>query len=144
MKSLLPLRLLSPTMPDTDVCPSSGPTNRSTFGMNIVPTMDAKVGSSREEQEDEQSTESRVGTRRSNPYRDMPIYTEPGSPLLNRAYLTDEEVHSSCNTSESDEWFEAGEVSDIVPEASNCVGEPSRMGVSRLCWSKRFSKSDRE
>jgi hypothetical protein len=135
MKSLLPLRLLSPTVPEINVWPSSRPTNRSTFGMNVVPNVNDGDENSREEPENEQSSVSRVEVPRLNPYRDIPIYTEPGSPLLNRAYLTDEEVHSSCNTSESDEWFEAGELSDMAPgtSQSQCVGEIKTVEVTTCC-----------
>jgi len=36
-------------------------------------------------------------TIRPNLYRDTPIYTEPGSPLLGRAYYTDEDVCFNCS-----------------------------------------------
>ncbi|KAE9372808.1 hypothetical protein N431DRAFT_467043 [Stipitochalara longipes BDJ] len=120
MKSLLPLRLLSPTLPDTSDWPSSPPNNRSTFGMDITSNGD-QGGISRDRLEDEQDVELKVGSQKLKAYRDVPIYSEPGSPLLNRAYLTDEEVRSSYSPSESEEWF----------EVYDCLGmehEPSTFG----------------
>ncbi|KAH8759182.1 hypothetical protein BGZ57DRAFT_932373 [Hyaloscypha finlandica] len=121
MKSLLPLRLLSPV----DVWPSSAPPNRSTFGMNIVSTDEDEDGSLPGKVDDGNDLESRAGNHRLKPYRDVPIYSEPGSPLLNRAYLTDEEVHSNCSTSESEEWFEVYDYLGMEREASECVDESS-------------------
>jgi hypothetical protein len=135
MKSLLPLRLLSPTLPEINVWPSSAPNNRSTFGMNIAPTVEDEYGNLREQMENEQDSDHRVEAHRRKPHRDIPIYTEPGSPLLNRAYLTDEEVHSSCNTSE-DEWFDVNDYSGMEPEVSKCVRGFSRAEVGFLLFLK--------
>jgi len=129
MKSLLPLRLLSPTLPDINVWPSSTPNNRSTFGMDITSNDEDHNGISREQLNDEQDADIRVGSQRLKPYRDVPIYSEPGSPLLNRAYLTDEEVHSSCSTSESEEWFEVYDCLSMDHE-SICGDEASTIKVS--------------
>jgi hypothetical protein len=76
--------------------------------------------------------ESRAGNHRLKPYRDVPIYSEPGSPLLNRAYLTDEEVHSNCSTSESEEWFEVYDYLGMEREASECVDESSTIKVALI------------
>jgi hypothetical protein len=121
-QSLLPLRLLSPS-PEINAWPSLLVDNRSTFRMSVP---------SHDEHEDiilqyklESGPNSELGRSkcRSKPYRDIPIYTEPGSPLLSRAYLTDEELHSSCNTSDSDKWFDANRCSCIrigPPECFEC------------------------
>ncbi len=130
MKDLLPLRLLSPTLPEMNAWPSSAPNNRSTFGMNLVQKIEDGDGISREQLGSEEDVESRFEDHRHKSYRDIPIYTEPGSPLLNRAYLTDEEVHASCNTSESDEWFEIYDYSTMGPETSDCLIESSQTEVS--------------
>ena len=130
MKSLLPLRLLSPTLSDINDWPSSPPNNRSTFGMNITSSDEIRDGISREQLGDGQDAGIRVGSQRLKPHRDVPIYSEPGSPLLNRAYLTDEEVQSSCNTSESEEWFEVYDCLSMEHESSICGDESSTIKVS--------------
>lgn len=130
MTDLLPLRLLSPTLPEINAWPSSAPNNRSTFGMDLVQNIEDGHGISREQMGSEQDVESRIEDHRLKSCRDIPIYTEPGSPLLNRAYLTDEEVHASCNTSESDDWLEVYDYSTMGPESSDCPGESSQTEVS--------------
>lgn len=132
MKNLLPLRMLSPSLPEINAWPSSAPNNRSTFGMDLVQNIEDGDGISKEQITSEQDVESRIENRRLKSYRDIPIYTEPGSPLVNRAYLTDEEVHASCNTSESDEWFEYYDYSTMGPETPDCPVEFSQTEVSPL------------
>jgi hypothetical protein len=97
--------------------------------MNLAPSLDHIGGVVRDQLENEQDSGSRLESHRLKAYRDIPIYTEPGSPVLNRAYLTDEEVHSSCNTSESDEWFEANDSSGIEREPFDYVDEFNRREV---------------
>jgi hypothetical protein len=109
MKNLLPLRLLSPSLPEINAWPSSAPNKRSTFGMDLVQSIENGDGISREHIRSEEDVESR-----------------------NRAYLTDEEVHASCNTSESDEWFEMYDYSTMGPETPDCPVEFSQSEVSPL------------
>ncbi|PMD32364.1 hypothetical protein L207DRAFT_640162 [Hyaloscypha variabilis F] len=125
MKSLLPLRLLSPTLPDINAWPSSTPNNRSTFGMNITSYDEDRGGISQVQLEEKLDAGLRAGSQRLKPHRDVPIYSEPGSPLLNRAYLTDEEVRSSCSTSESEEWFEVYDCLNMEHESSILGDESS-------------------
>jgi hypothetical protein len=99
--------------------------------MNIAPTIENEYGILREQMENKQDSDHRVEYHRRKSHRDVPIYTEPGSPLLNRAYLTDEEIHSSCNTSE-DEWFEVNDCSVMEPEAFECVRGLSTAEVGLL------------
>lgn len=89
-----------------------------------------------EELENEQGLALRIGSHRLKPHRDVPIYSEPGSPLLNRAYLTDEEVQSSCNTSESEEWFEVYDYLEMESQLSEYVDESSTIKVSYLAVSR--------
>jgi len=130
MKSLLPLRLLSPTLPDINAWPSSTPNNRSTFGMNITSYDGDRGGISQVQLEDKLDAGLRAGSQRVKPHRDVPIYSEPGSPLLNRAYLTDEEVRSSCSTSESEEWFEVYDCLNMEHESSILGDESSTIKVN--------------
>lgn len=120
MKKLLPLRLLSPSPLEIDAWPSLAINNRSTFGMSIPSNDKDEDISLQAKLESGQDSELGRGNCRSKSYRDIPIYTEPGSPLLSRAYPTDEEFHSSCNTSEPDEWFEVDECSCIRAGAPEC------------------------
>jgi hypothetical protein len=139
MKNLLPLRLLSPTLPEINAWPPSAPHNRSTFGMDPVQNIEDRDGTSREQMEGEQELVSKFENHRLKSHRDIPIYTEPGSPLLNRAYLTDEEVHASCNTSESDEWFEVYDYSTMGPESWEGPAKSNQPEVSpRLVLSSRL------
>jgi hypothetical protein len=55
-------------------------------------------------------------------YRDTPVYTEPGSPLLNLAYYTDEEVCLSSSPIEPC----CDESSIIHGDASSCGGSEER------------------
>jgi len=130
MKSLLPLRLLSPTLPDINAWPSSTPNNRSTFGMNITSNDEDRGGISQVQLEDKLDAGFRAGSQRLKRHRDVPIYSEPGSPLLNRAYLTDEEVRSSCSTSESEEWFEVYDCLNMEHESSTLGDESSTIKVN--------------
>jgi hypothetical protein len=100
--------------------------------MNIVSTDEDEDGSLPGKLDNENDLESRAENHRLKPYRDVPIYSEPGSPLLNRAYLTDEEVHSNCSTSESEEWFEVYDYLGMEHEASECVDESSTIKVALI------------
>jgi hypothetical protein len=134
MKSLLPLRLLSPSLPEI-AWPSLALNNRSTFGMNIVSNDEENSERSPEQLENEHDSGTKLGGHRSKLYRDIPIYTEPGSPLLSRAYLTDDELHYSCTTSESDEWFEVNDCAGIgIEGAFGCVGGSCRTKVVILLF----------
>jgi hypothetical protein len=129
MKSLLPLRLSSPSPSETDAWPAPAINNRSTFGMNIALKDGNEDRISQYLLGNRQNSDSGSGPYRLNPYRDIPIYTEPGSPQLSRAYFTDDELHSSCATSESDEWFEASDCSCIRAGVSECVEGSCRTEV---------------
>ena len=94
--------------------------------MNNVPsTSDDRVTLWREHFEDGEDSETRLDHPRPKQYRDIPIYTEPGSPILSRAYLTDEEVHASSTASDSDEYFDVNDCSgaDAVSEWSSRTPE---------------------
>ncbi|KAL2065943.1 hypothetical protein VTL71DRAFT_3613 [Oculimacula yallundae] len=96
MKSLMTLKLLSPTLPQSEPWPSSCQGRRSTFG-SISPSQQI----------------SKVPGKANNPlglrlsvlppsHRDTPIYNEPGSPLPGRAYYTSDDLcfcssPSDCN-----------------------------------------------
>jgi hypothetical protein len=142
MKSLLPLRLLSASLPETNFWPSSTPNNRSTFGMNIGSVDEGEDKRSLEELNEDPELESKAKNHRPKPYRDVPIYSEPGSPLLNRAYLTDQEAHSNCSTSESEEWFEVYDYLGMEPETSDCVDESSTIKVVLTLSLTTKSKAD--
>jgi hypothetical protein len=130
MKSLLPLRLLSPSLPEIDVWPS----NRSTFGMNIASNDEEEIEKSPEHLENE-DLGTKLDGHRLKSYRDIPIYTEPGSPLLSRVYLTDDELHFSSTTSESDDSFEANDDAGVgIGGASECVGGPCSTKVNFLLF----------
>ena len=135
MKSLLPLRLLSPSLPEINACPSLALNNRSMFGMSIVSNDEEDSERPPKQLENEQNLRAKLGSHRSKLYRDIPIYTEPGSPLLSRAYLTDDELHSNCTTSESDEWFEVNECAGVgIEGAFGCVGGSCRTKVIILLF----------
>jgi hypothetical protein len=86
MKNLLPLRLLSPPLPDLNFWTTP---NRSTFGeAKVEPEVD-------QSQTDVDTARFNVTRRlpntRARLYRDTPIYTKARSPLLGDAYLPQEE-----------------------------------------------------
>jgi hypothetical protein len=86
MKNLLPLRLLSPPLPDLGFWTTP---NRSTFG-------EAKVEPAVDQSQIEVDTArfnvtKRPSNTRARLYRDTPIYTKAGSPLFGDAYLPQEE-----------------------------------------------------
>lgn len=91
MKALLPLKLLSPTLPEFDTWPSPEPTKRSTFGTRII-SQDIEYSSIGDRARD--SLKSR---KRSQQYRDTPIYSEPGSPVPSRAYFSENDVCFNCS-----------------------------------------------
>ncbi|KUJ13657.1 uncharacterized protein LY89DRAFT_671955 [Mollisia scopiformis] len=91
MKALLPLKLLSPTLPEFDTWPSPEPTKRSTFGRRII-SQDIEYSSIGDRARD--SLKSR---KRSQQYRDTPIYSEPGSPVPSRAYFSENDVCFNCS-----------------------------------------------
>lgn len=124
MKHLLPLRL-SPKLTSQDL-PSHDSIRRATFGLPVLPA-------------DGQTILERRGrhafipppmTMRPEKYRDTPIYTEPGSPLLGRAYYTDDDACFACSPgsscdencifheyeSSSDEASEGGDWFASLPE----------------------------
>ncbi|KAK0110978.1 hypothetical protein ONS95_001359 [Cadophora gregata] len=93
MKSLLPLKLLSPTLPQPHIWPSASQDQRSTFGV-IQPTQESSKVQGK--------TNNPLGLRLSvlpprQSQRDTPIYNELGSPLPERAYYTSDDI---CNCSQ--------------------------------------------
>ncbi|PVH74697.1 hypothetical protein DL98DRAFT_519137 [Cadophora sp. DSE1049] len=99
MKSLLPLKLLSQTLPQPDIWPSTSQDQRSTFGA-ILPAQESSRNKGK--------TNNPLGLRLSllpprQSQRDTPIYNEPGSPLPGRAYYTSDDLYINCS-----------------PPASNC------------------------
>ncbi|KAH7382097.1 hypothetical protein BKA64DRAFT_713336 [Cadophora sp. MPI-SDFR-AT-0126] len=94
MKSLLPLKLVSTTLPQSDIWLSTSQDQRSTFGA-ILPT--------KESSEVKGKTNNPFGLRLSHlpsrqPQRDTPIYNEPGSPLPGRAYYTSDDLCINCSS----------------------------------------------
>ncbi|KAF8860000.1 hypothetical protein BDZ45DRAFT_688849 [Acephala macrosclerotiorum] len=87
MKTLMPLKLLSPTLPDFDTWPSLESSKRTTFGTRIV-SQDfeefSEIG--------DRARDSMISRKRSQQYRDTPIYSQPGSPIPSRAYFSDNDV----------------------------------------------------
>jgi hypothetical protein len=90
MKNLLPLKLSSTTRSDQE-WPSPTSSNRSTFGLLIPPPKSILERRARH------SFVPPTMAIRPEQYRDTPIYTEPGSPLMGRAYYTDDDVCFSCS-----------------------------------------------
>jgi hypothetical protein len=92
MKSLLPLKLLSPTVPEFGLWPSPEPVKRSTFGTRIVSRdldQSSDIG--------DRARDSLKSRKRSRQYRDTPIYSEAGSPIPSRAYFSDDDVSFNCS-----------------------------------------------
>jgi hypothetical protein len=92
MKNLLPLRLLSPPLPNLDFWTTP---NRSTFG-------EAKFEPEVDQSQTEVDTAGFNITRRppntrARLYRDTPIYTKAGSPLLGDAYVPQEQFCFNCS-----------------------------------------------
>lgn len=96
MKTLLSLKLLSPTLPKFDTWPSPEPPKRSTFGTRIV-LQDLEDFSSI----GDRARDSLRSPKRSQQYRDTPIYSEPGSPIPSRAYLSEDDVSFKYSQPES-------------------------------------------
>jgi hypothetical protein len=86
MKNLLPLRLLSPPLPDLEFWTIP---NRSSFGeAKVEPEFDqshAEIDTAR------LNVSRRPPITRARLYRDTPIYTKAGSPLLGDIYVPQEE-----------------------------------------------------
>lgn len=102
MKDLLPLKLLSPNPSDNVVWPSSAPCDRTTFGMRLSLRIDGRPVSMMEAQRKPSAQQARRN-------RDMPIYTEPGTPLPGLAYFDHDDAclqHSSgdeaCTTNDEE------------------------------------------
>lgn len=98
MKSLLPLKLLSPTLPQPDIWPSTSQDQRSTFGA---------IPSAQDSSRVKGKINNPLGLRLSlvapgQSHRDTPIYNEPGSPLPGRAYYSDEDLCINCSSSALD------------------------------------------
>ncbi|KAE8443689.1 hypothetical protein EG329_001461 [Mollisiaceae sp. DMI_Dod_QoI] len=96
MKNLLPLKLLPPTLPEFDIWPSLEATKRSTFG--------TRIGSQDCEQSSDigdRARDSLISRKRSQQYRDTPIYSQPGSPIPSRAYFSEDDVGFNCSQPES-------------------------------------------
>lgn len=108
MKTLLPLRLLSPTLPELDTWPASEPRKRSTFG--------TRTGSDDFEQSSDigdRARDSLAARRRPQHNRDTPIYNQPGSPIPSRAYFSDDDI--GLNYSQPSSIFdEEGIMQDFV------------------------------
>jgi len=103
MKSLLPLKL-SASLPNS-ISSSSASTQRSTFGLEQGHGKHTVLQTSNHSPSRQFNVPSSITIRRER-YRDIPVYTQPGSPSLNLAYYTDEAVcfnssspASSCNQS---------------------------------------------
>jgi hypothetical protein len=138
--------LLSPSLPEVNAWPFLALYNRSTFGMNNVSNNEDENEISQDQLENEQDLKTRLGSHRVKPYRDIPIYTEPGSPLLSRVYLTDGELHSSSTTLQSDEGFETNDYAGIGIRGAfefvggSCRTEVNYLGLLRCCLVADFSK----
>lgn len=132
MKQLLPLKLSSANRSEQE-WPSPTSSHRSTFGFSV------RSSPSLFERRAKQKNVPPPMSIRPRKYRDTPIYTEAGSPMMCRAYYTDEEVcfgcspgNSSCDESftfhdydsSSDESHRCGEWLRSVPEG--IVGGGSR------------------
>ncbi len=98
MTSLLPLKLLSPTLSQSNMWPSTSSEPRSNFGTETI----HQAGQEQPARVKEK-TNNHLGLRlsllppRAQPYRDMPIYNEPGSPLPGRAYYTNDDICFNCS-----------------------------------------------
>jgi hypothetical protein len=90
MKNLLPLRLLSSPLPDLDFWTTP---NRSTFGDTKA---EPEVHQSQTEVDAARfNVTRRPSNTRARLYRDTPIYTKAGSPLLGDVYIPQEEFYFS-------------------------------------------------
>lgn len=97
MKRLLPLKLTSPPLPSSgswhspvsDSKPELEPTRLSTRSAQLAVPDQAFAG------------KRPSLTIRPEQYQDTPIYTGPGSPLLSRAYYTEEDVCRTCSPGSS-------------------------------------------
>lgn len=92
MKSLLPLKLLSPTLPEFGIWSSPDTAKRSTFGTRIVSQdldQSSDIG--------DRARDSLKSRKRSQQYRDTPIYSQPGSPIPSRAYFSDDDMSFNCS-----------------------------------------------
>lgn len=88
MKSLLPLKLASPTL-QTESWPRSPSEHRSTFGKRISLASDGERYPIK--------TNNHLGLRLSQllprTHRDVPIYNERGSPLPGQPYYPDDDIY---------------------------------------------------
>ena len=88
MKTLLPLKLSS-SQPTSTWSSLSAP-HRSTFGFEGHSAEQSQYRASHQSPSRRFNIPRPVTIRREH-YRDTPVYTEPGSPLLNLAYYTEEQ-----------------------------------------------------
>lgn len=135
MKNLLPLTLSS-SLP-TPTSNSTTPPQRSTFGFEDQPAEDTPLRRSHQSSNRRFHVPRPITIRREQ-YRDTPIYTEPGSPLLNLAYYTDEQVSLDSSAESCDETSniygyassscESEDLEDLDEETPLPVGfSPTRM-----------------
>lgn len=140
MKNLLPLKLTSTSRQGQEwLSPTSS--HRSTFGLPVCRSQSIL------ERRANHSFAPPPMTIRPEQYRDTPIYTEAGSPMMGRAYYTDYEVCFSCSPpgsscgdesflfhedeSSSDEGYVCGDWLKSVPE--NFVAGGSRTSTVETC-----------
>lgn len=140
MKSLLPFKLSS-SLP-TSTLNSPTPPHRSTFGLENHPAESLEFRISHRASKNPRFHVPRPIVIRREQYRDTPIYTEPGSPLLNLAYYADDQacvessaescdetsiIHEYASSScESDDLEELDEKTPLPGESS-----PTRMNRQR-------------
>lgn len=92
MKSLMPLKLLSPTASELGTWPSPEPIKRSTFGTETG-SLDCKQSSNI----GNRARDSLKSPKMLQQYRDTPIYNQPGSPIPSRAYYLHDDVSFNCS-----------------------------------------------
>jgi hypothetical protein len=153
MKRLLPLRL-SPKLTSQDL-PSHDSIRRATFGLPVVPSDGETIFERRH------TFVPPPMTIRPEKYRDTPIYTEPGSPLLGRAYYTDDDACFACSPgsscdencifneyeSSSDEASEGGDWFASLPEhfgegGSGAASERKQSTTSDMSFKCREEPQD--
>jgi hypothetical protein len=98
MKRLLPLKLSS-SLPTTTWNSPKLP-QRTTFGFEVHPGHDSLLKNSHQSSNQRFKAPPPITIRREK-YRDTPVYTEPGSPLLSLVYFTDDQMCLSSPPTES-------------------------------------------
>ena len=103
MKKLLPLKLSSPSLPDSSLSQLTGSTNRSSSATSESLTLHSHLPTTKNLSDPRfKKPRSPRLILRPEQYRDVPIYTELGSPVIGLPYYNCEDDYCDCSAPNSE------------------------------------------